>query len=151
MSSPADTEPRIVEVWAPSCIECRAMESDLQEVAAEFAGRVRLEKVNAAADLAAAQELRAMATPTLIGFVDGAESFRMVGRRSRAELTAIFASAADGQPARGVGSQDRILRIAAGAAVATVGAFAGPAWPLLAVGLGIAAWGLASAHETRNA
>lgn len=151
VNPPNSKEPRIVEVWAPSCMECRAMEGDLQAVATEFVGRVSLEKVNAAADPDAVKQLGAMATPTLIGFAGGVELFRTIGRRSRSELTAAFTAAEAGQQARGLGRHDRILRVAAGASLAAIGALAGPAWPLLIVGAGIIGWGLASANGTRSA
>lgn len=127
------------------------MEADLQEVAAEFAGQVRFEKINAATDLDAARQWGAMATPTLIGFADGSELFRIVGRRSRSELRAAFGAATNGQAVGGGGRHDRALRIGSGAVLAAVGALIGPAWPLLIAGLGITAWGLASAHGTDGA
>jgi thioredoxin-like negative regulator of GroEL len=153
LNSPITEEPRIIEVWAPHCMECRAMEAALEEVAAEFAGQVRLEKVNAATDLDRARRLGTMATPTLIAVAGGAgsELFRIVGRRSRSELRAAFAAAARGESVGGAGRHDRALRVGSGAALTAIGALTGPAWPLLIAGLGITAWCLASAHGANSA
>ena len=83
-----------------------------------------------------------MATPTLIGFRDGAEVFRVAGRRSRDELKGLFAAAAGEADADSVGRGDIMLRVGAGAVLAASGLLAGPAWPLVGIGAVVVAAGL---------
>jgi len=68
------TVPRLVEVWAPWCSACKAMEDDLLAVADRFDGSVKLERVNAADQPDVVDQLGVMGTPTLIGFSGGAAS-----------------------------------------------------------------------------
>ena len=133
--------PTIVEVWAPSCSACRAMQADLDATAVEFSDTAGLVTVNAAVEAETVRKLGVRGTPTLIGIRNGEEVFRFTGRQSRADLRDLFAAvSSDGQPGR-VGRQDLALRVGAGAALAGVGLAAGPAWPLLVVGSGLIALG----------
>ncbi|MBT8166578.1 MAG: thioredoxin family protein [Acidimicrobiia bacterium] len=133
--------PTIVEVWAPHCAECNAMQPHLDAEAAEFSGTVDLVKVNAVSDPARARQLGVLGTPTLIGFRDGAEVFRFTGRRSRGELRELFAAVSDGNRLTGVGTQDLVLRAGAGVVMIGVGLLLGPAWPILAIGAAATAFG----------
>lgn len=146
----AADQPAMIEVWAPSCVECRAMQPDIDMAAAEFSGSVRLEMVNAAAEPELARALGAMATPTLIGASAEGEIFRVVGRRTRSELDQLFRAVAEGRAAPEVGSQDRLLRVGAGLALALFGTISGPAWPLVTIGGAIAAWGVASRRGSKT-
>lgn len=146
----AGDQPTIIEVWAPSCVECRAMQSDIDFAVAEFAGLVRLASVNAASEPELARSLGAMATPTLIGVSAGNEVFRVVGRRTRSELQELFRAVAAGEAAPEVGRQDRILRAGAGLSLVIFGALSGPVWPLVGIGGAVAAWGVASRRESRR-
>ena len=141
--------PTIVEVWAPSCSECRAMEHDLETVAAEFAGRVTLEKIDASRETATADALGVMATPTLVGLAGDGGVFRYTGRRSRSELVELFTSLASGDVAVGVGRQDAMLRLGAGIALLGVGWLTGPAWPLVAAGAAASGWGLVTWRQVK--
>lgn len=88
--------PTLVEVWAPWCSTCRDVERDVAAAEATHAGTVRLERLDASADPGRARDLRVMATPTFIGFRDGAEVFRRTGRPARADLEAMFGALSEG-------------------------------------------------------
>jgi thioredoxin 1 len=136
------TKPTIVEVWAPSCVACRAMEPDLDAAAGSFASEVDLLKVNASDHPESARALRVLGTPTLIGVSAGTEVFRVSGRRGPAELHGLFAAVAGGsQPSRSA-NPDVILRLAAGFVLLALGLVSGPVWPLFAIGTGVVAFGL---------
>lgn len=133
------TGPTVLEIWSPGCVECRAMQPDLDAVAADYSDRVGLELVNAVDELESTRRLGVRGTPTLIGVREGKEVFRVVGRRTRSELEALFDAVAVGE-APAVGYGDLWLRLGAGLILIAAGVLSGPAWAL--VGFGVAILGL---------
>jgi len=91
-------------------------------------------------DLAA--ELRVLGTPTVIAVRDGVEVTRFTGRRTRAELSELFSALSSGEAVSvsRLGRGDRVVWSVAGVALAGVGLAIGPAWWLVAVGAGVAAF-----------
>lgn len=137
---PKSAAPRLVEVWAPHCWACRAMDADLDDVAARFSNTVVFERVDAASDREAAERLGVRGTPTLIGYVDGVEVYRVTGRQSREKLSSLFtALESNRRPHRGSSSVDVLLRGGAGGALVIAGSAMGPAWPLVIIGMGVLA------------
>ena len=114
------------------------MQPDLDAVAGEF-DAVDLVVLDATRDTAAVADLRVLGTPTLIAVRDGVELARFTGRRTRTELRALFDSVATGDPAgiAKMSSSDRIVWSVAGAALAGAGLLMGPAWLLVAIGVGL--------------
>lgn len=136
--------PAIVEVWAPWCRECKAMQPAVDAVADQFAGRVDLVMINAEDDLDTVRSLGVKSTPTVIGYRDGREMFRYTGRRSRSELERLFSSVAEGSMPTRVGMHDLVLRVAAGLAMVAAGIVSGPSIPLIVIGAVLAIFGLAT-------
>jgi len=136
------TRPTLVEVWAPACSSCKAMEPDLQQVAQRFDGSVDLIQLNATTDREAVGAMGVMGTPTIIGYREGEEVFRHIGRRSGGELEQLFAALDAGDAGPRVGTQDLILRAGAGAALAGVGFATGPTWILVGIGVAAAVFGI---------
>jgi thiol-disulfide isomerase/thioredoxin len=130
------TTPTVVEVMTPYCVECRAMQPDLDAVAHQYSGIVDLVLLDAAKEIDRAAELKVRGTPTLIAIKDGAELARFTGRRSRSELSELFAAVADGdtgtlsRSSRG----DRVVWATAGVLLAGAGLLAGPSRPLMVLG-----------------
>lgn len=60
------TVPVLVDVWAPWCGPCRMVSPALEQLAAEFAGRVKLVKVNADEAPEVSRRFEVQAIPTLI-------------------------------------------------------------------------------------
>ena len=132
------TVPRLVEVWAPWCSVCKAMEDDLLAVADRFDGSVKLERVNAADQPDVVDQLGVMGTPTLIGFSGGAEVYRSTGRASPLELEAVFEALGRGAPLpSGARSSDLVLRFGSGGVLVALGLATGPSVPLVLVGVGV--------------
>ena len=144
------TKPTMVMIWAPSCADCRAMKPALIEAWKSFEDQVELNLVDASTSPAAARAMRAMATPTLIGFSGENEMFRLVGRRAAGELHDLFASLVSGSDAQPVGRQLRLLRGVTAAALVGLGLAAGPAWPLVIVGTSVAAWVIVDVVRSRR-
>lgn len=131
------TRPTIVEVWSPTCADCRAMQADLDAVAAAHP-RVDLVVVDVSTDATWARERGVLGTPTLVGFRDDEEVFRHAGRRSAAELEELFVGVESGRRPSGIGRTDLALRLSAGGALVAIGLVAGPVWPLVAIGAVVA-------------
>lgn len=145
-------QPTLVEVMAPHCVECRAMQPDLDTVAGEFEQSVNLVVLDATVRVEDVAELRVLGTPTLIAVKGGEEVARFTGRRSKAELRELFAAMADGD----VGSvsktskSDRIVWTVAGALLTGVGLLLGPSWVLVAAGVGLAGYAIIPATGRRE-
>lgn len=60
------TVPVLVDVWAPWCGPCRMVSPALEQLAAEFAGRLKLVKVNADEAPEVSRRFEVQAIPTLI-------------------------------------------------------------------------------------
>ncbi len=135
------TVPTLIEVWAPWCSACKAMEGDLLDVAGEHAEMVRLEQVNAAENADRVKALSVMATPTLIGYHDGVGVFRSTGRASRSELEDMFRALEAGKPAPPAGRTESILAVGAGIVLIAASAITGPSLGLAAIGVAVLSFG----------
>jgi thioredoxin 2 len=62
----------LVDMWAPWCGPCRMVSPALEQIAGEFAGRLKLVKINADEAPGLGQRFNVMAIPTLI-LVKGGE------------------------------------------------------------------------------
>lgn len=73
------TIPILVDVWAPWCAPCKALNPQLERIEKEHPGTLLLAKVNADEESALCQRLGVTGLPTLIMFVGGKEVARKVG------------------------------------------------------------------------
>ena len=76
----------LVDFWAEWCGPCRMMAPVLDEVAAQYAGKVTVGKVNVDNEGELAQEFSVGSIPTLIIMKDGQEVNRYIGVTPKAEL-----------------------------------------------------------------
>jgi thioredoxin 1 len=78
--------PVLVDFWAEWCAPCKAMAPDLEAIAGEYAGRVRVGKLNVEENATAPGQYAIMSLPTVLVFKDGRVAEQRLGKMSRAQL-----------------------------------------------------------------
>ncbi len=83
----ADT-PVLVDFWAEWCNPCKMLAPIVEDLAAEYGGRMRLAKLDVDANPATAGQFGVMSIPTLILFKGGKAVERLVGYKPKTALKA---------------------------------------------------------------
>lgn len=78
--------PVLVDCWAPWCGPCRTVAPVLDELARDYAGRVRIAKLNVDQSPSTAGRYAVQSIPTMLLFKDGREVDRLVGALPRARI-----------------------------------------------------------------
>ena len=82
--------PVVVEFWAEWCHPCKVIGPVLDSIAADFADRLRVFKVNTDERPELAARFEVMSVPTILVFAQGELRQRSSGARSRARLLEEF-------------------------------------------------------------
>jgi thioredoxin len=78
--------PVLLDIWAPWCGPCRMIGPIIEQLAGEFAGRVKVAKLNSDENQLTASRYNVRGIPTLLVLKDGKEIDRMVGVLPKQEI-----------------------------------------------------------------
>lgn len=82
--------PVLVDYWAEWCAPCKAMAPILDEVAGEYAGKLRFVKVNVETEPQIARQYGVRSQPTLMLFKNGSVEAQKIGAMSKSQLKAFI-------------------------------------------------------------
>jgi thioredoxin 1 len=80
----------MVDFWAAWCGPCKMIAPVLEEIADEYAGKLKLGKLNVDENQTTPTQFGIMSIPTLILFKDGKELERIIGFKTKQELSSII-------------------------------------------------------------
>jgi thioredoxin 1 len=80
------TEPVLVDFWAEWCAPCRMVAPVIEQINLEYAGAVKVGKLDVDASPVISAQLGVMSIPTIILFKDGVAIQRMVGFQPKPSL-----------------------------------------------------------------
>ena len=90
-------EPVIVDFWAPWCAPCRIVSPIIDELATEYAGKVKVGKMNVDENPQTAGQYGVMSIPSIVFFKNGQPVKTMIGAQSKEnykqEIEQVLASA----------------------------------------------------------
>jgi thioredoxin 1 len=74
-------EPVLVDFWGPQCQPCLALMPVVERIEREYAGKLKLAKVNASMNRMLCAKLRVLGLPTFILYNGGVEVRRLAGEQ----------------------------------------------------------------------
>ena len=90
------SEPVLVDFWAEWCMPCKALGPTIDELASEYAGKVKVGKVNTDENQTLSAKFGISAIPTVILFQGGQIKEKFVGLRSKKDFAASLDAALAG-------------------------------------------------------
>ena len=78
--------PVLVDCWAPWCGPCQMITPVLEQLAGEYAGRIKIVKLNVDENSATASQFSVQSIPTILLFKNGQMVNRLVGALPKGEI-----------------------------------------------------------------
>ena len=78
--------PVLVDFWAPWCGPCRKISPIIDDIATEYAGKVKVVKVNTDENMKLTQEFSISGIPSILIFKNGEAVERLVGLMQKNQL-----------------------------------------------------------------
>jgi len=78
--------PVLMEYYSPVCAHCKTLDPILDQLASEYAGRIKVGKMNIDQNPLTASQYDIMSTPTMILFKNGKQINRLLGAVSKQEI-----------------------------------------------------------------
>lgn len=76
----------MIDFWAEWCGPCKALAPIVDELANDYAGKIKIGKLNVDEQSNLSRQFRVMSIPTVIFFKNGVEVDRMIGARGKEEF-----------------------------------------------------------------
>ena len=86
------TEPVLVDYWANWCAPCKMIAPLLEEIAEEYAGKIKIAKLDIDQNRAVTERFKVRGIPTLMLFKGGEPEATKVGAVSKSQLTVFIDS-----------------------------------------------------------
>jgi len=124
-------KPLVIDLWAPWCGPCKAMNPLLEEVKKTYAGKVDVMKINSDESQDLLAKLNVVGIPTLLAYVEGKQVYRKTGMHSSAALNGLFSQLAEGKQDLQVSTLTpfaRIFRALLGVGLVVAGYYTSISW-----------------------
>ena len=82
--------PVLVDFWAPWCGPCKMISPVIEELAREYAGKIKVGKLNTDENIDLAARYQVSSIPTLLIFKDGKPVQKIVGFKQKAEIKKVI-------------------------------------------------------------